>query len=138
MFSRQQIYRAFHDAADWIERNPKLYNFHAAGVPPCGTPGCMWGWVGHFLKLPAFMNTLSIGTINSNVAKACGFGHTKVLYDHRPDGERLHCYIASDAAKILRSFADVHFALMPVEQGLEAAFEKFKATLGESCQALWL
>ena len=44
---RQAILRA----ADWIEKNPSDYSFGSCEVPECGTPGCMVGWIGHFLGI---------------------------------------------------------------------------------------
>ncbi len=36
-------------AADFIEHNPKQFDFGTVEVPhTCGTPGCALGWVHHF------------------------------------------------------------------------------------------
>lgn len=45
------IYDAVMRAADHIERNPHLFNFVRSYVPDCNTPGCLMGWVGHFMGL---------------------------------------------------------------------------------------
>lgn len=36
-------------AADWIEKNPALFDFEVCEVPACGSPGCAIGWIGHFM-----------------------------------------------------------------------------------------
>ena len=41
-------YEATHAAADHIEQNPELFNFHRIRVPDCGAPGCALGWIGAF------------------------------------------------------------------------------------------
>jgi hypothetical protein len=43
------IYDAIMKAADHIERNPELFQFHRIYVPECGTPACALGWIGFFV-----------------------------------------------------------------------------------------
>lgn len=37
--------------ADHIEQHPELFKFIKSTVPECGTPGCLLGWIGHFLGM---------------------------------------------------------------------------------------
>lgn len=44
------IYHAVLAAANQIERRPDLFDFMESSVPPdCGTPGCVLGWISHFI-----------------------------------------------------------------------------------------
>jgi hypothetical protein len=60
------IRQAVLKAADHIERNPHLYEFYRNEVPECGTPGCMLGWIGHFLGVK--------GSVGYEVCPAMGLG----------------------------------------------------------------
>lgn len=42
------LYDAIMKAADHIEQNPQLFDYHNIYVPDCGTPACALGWIGHF------------------------------------------------------------------------------------------
>lgn len=44
------VYDAMLKAADYIEKNPEQYNFMRGDKPECGTPGCLLGWTGVFMK----------------------------------------------------------------------------------------
>ena len=39
------IRQAILKAADSIEQNPDMYDFHSITAPDCGTPGCAIGWI---------------------------------------------------------------------------------------------
>jgi len=39
------IRQAILKAADSIETQPDLFDFHSVAVPECGTPGCAIGWI---------------------------------------------------------------------------------------------
>lgn len=45
------LYQAIMRAADHIEQNPELFDFHASVVPECGSPGCALGWIGFFANI---------------------------------------------------------------------------------------
>lgn len=82
-------------AAAHIEARPEEYEFTSWSVPDAGECGCMWGWTGLYLGLPA-------GTLNSDVALACGCVGTGSLYYSR-SGDLMDPVIA---AAYLREFAE--------------------------------
>lgn len=54
-----------HRAADFIEQNPRRYDFKRAFTPHGDDPasiGCMLGWMGHFAGAPADMPVTRIAT----------------------------------------------------------------------------
>lgn len=101
-------------AADHIERNPETYSFHSNDKPDCGTPGCMLGWVGVFLDVPAresaytgsYMNrtAMALGLQGmGDFLRFCeGYSNRKKLYGFTHD--------ASEAATLLRAFATERIA----------------------------
>ena len=99
------IYNAILKAADHIERNPHLYDFYRSNVPNCGTPGCMLGWIGHFMGIPKGANIytavgprLNIGIcIQSQMGWKGGTG--KDPNERRPAND------ATIAAAVMRQFA---------------------------------
>jgi hypothetical protein len=104
------IRQAILKAADHIEQNPHLYEFYQNEVPECGTPGCMLGWIGHFLGVR--------GSVGYQVCPAMGLGegqdgfirkgihelaieemgHTRKWPDYATD--------AKAAARLMRLWAD--------------------------------
>lgn len=94
-----RIRQAFLDAADWIEKNPHLYDFNKDYAPDdCGTPACMWGWVGYFLGMQ--------GEHNHDIAWATGANETDRLYRYNVVVASRAASDANDAASLLRQYAD--------------------------------
>ena len=87
-------------AADSIEQNPKLYEFDSRTVPPCGSPGCLFGWIG-------FHMGLKVDTLNWTVAEAMGLTGTPSLYAFMNNVVGLdYVFNAATAAKGLRLYAN--------------------------------
>lgn len=95
------IRQAILKAADSIERL-EPYDFWARYVNKCGTPMCLFGWIGHHLGM-------EVGTCNAEVASAIGARGTIELYTFmlREAPEYMHDPIA--AAKGLRLYADKYY-----------------------------
>lgn len=64
------IRQAILNAADLIEKSPDRYDFYSNDKPGCGTPGCMLGWIGHFMGVPASRGVLPY---TAAVSRALGF-----------------------------------------------------------------
>ena len=47
-------------AADHIEQHPELFRFTKCRIPECGTPGCLLGWIGHFLGMAPGQSILGL------------------------------------------------------------------------------
>lgn len=95
------IRQAILKAADSIEQMPRSYDFWSGYVHGCGTPMCMFGWIGHHLGMEH-------GTTNWRVAETIGLASTGDLYRWTRDRGFDHGY-PKGAANGLRAFADARF-----------------------------
>lgn len=92
------IYNAILKAADHIEKEPHLYNFYCNRVPDCGTPGCMLGWIGHFMGLT--------GSVYNDVAPVVGLSRRcLVTFDMGAQYNELPMESVEDAVRVMRRFA---------------------------------
>lgn len=91
-------------AADHIEREPRTYDFCGMYVPGCGSVGCLWGWIGYFLGMPA-------DTCNMAVANEIGIPSTGHLYRFGSEvlGDWSYQNDPKAAAKVLRLYADKYY-----------------------------
>lgn len=102
-------------AADWIEKNPDLYNFHNTRIPDCKTPGCLLGWIGVFAGIKK-------GEGVNSVEKFLGCyvpGLTSEFYERISTlGGPRACVLDGDTAPIaLRAYADkYHPADNPIKK----------------------
>lgn len=62
-------YEAALKAAERIERHSDEYLFASSDAPQCGSPACMWGWLGHFAGIPEDPN---YGIYTTVVTRAIG------------------------------------------------------------------
>ena len=124
---RQAILRA----ADSIEQNPHLFEFHQTQCPDdgCGMPGCALGWIGHHLILPLnnsggypqdFEGGLSVvGHAMGIEDGPCDRSADGVFYDRLDEVADGHWTIdASICAKTLRKYADVWHPAQRAERSL--------------------
>lgn len=116
--TNQEIRSAILRAADRIEREPQRYDFSRIDTPDkdgdCGTPYCMWGWVGFELGMH--------GVTIDRVADAVGY-NMRDLYACCAVG---HTADPGIAASGLRAFADLHW---PQTKQLDPAFLRLRASL---------
>jgi len=108
------IREAMLKAADHIEQQPQSYNFRSVESPACGAPGCMWGWVGHYLGV----KKKRAEAYSSSVTEAVGHHWSNIAnFGDRHGLDPRRC--AADAAKTLRLFADAEFpAEAPKPRGI--------------------
>lgn len=96
-------------AADHIERQPTSYEYVTNSKPDCGTPGCMAGWLGHFLGVEIG----GAGVYSEAVAKRLGYKLSTLLDEFgRCDKSGYgyeHQISPLAAAATLRVFADKHY-----------------------------
>jgi hypothetical protein len=102
------IYAAVMKAADHIERNPQLFDFMRSTTPECGTPGCVLGWVAHFMGAAP-------GTEAKEMAKFFGLSDGCVWFGldalvQRTIGENFYHHSHEDAARFLRTYAAKYLA----------------------------
>ena len=108
------IYSAAMKAADHIERNPGLFSFMEVGVPECGTPGCMVGWVAHFMGVPNEWGVIP----DSLISRFCRAGPAQASgwpgFDATAAAEGFDLYDLHDnpaaAARYLRHYAAKYLA----------------------------
>jgi hypothetical protein len=48
--------------ADLFDSQPDLYQFAESHVPACGSPGCVIGWIGHFMGVSVGSNLDVVAT----------------------------------------------------------------------------
>jgi hypothetical protein len=106
------IRQAILKAADLIESRPELYAFYQNEVPECGTPGCMLGWIGHFLGVS--------GSVGYRVCPAMGLGEGQdgfirngihqLAIDESSRTKEWPDYVSDPkaAARLMRRWADLH------------------------------
>lgn len=119
------LYTAIMKAADHIERNPKQYAFHATLIPPCGTPGCMLGWIGHFAGVGDRRDVLE--AVNRELLGLHGDDHTDCEFYDRIEASQ-HFTKLTDApsiAKCLREYAETyHGHQKPTERNFARELEQ--------------
>lgn len=111
------IREAILKAADWIEKNPHLYNFDRTRVPDCNTPGCMVGWIGHFMGYEPGTRCWQDGGAEQIVGVYWGIfcDRIKEFLDYRGvDNSYTVCPIA--AVKGLRAYADKYHPAEPSKE----------------------
>lgn len=122
-YTNEQIRAAILKTAALFETRPELYNFNEIKVPDCGSPGCMLGWIGVHLGIPA-------GTIvHVDVCQAIGI-KSRDLYNHCASWREVAGYTtpytedAAIAAGALRAFANKYSS-----KQLDPSYVKFRASL---------
>lgn len=95
------IRQAFLKAADTIEAEHSCYQFYATDVEQCGTPMCMWGWVGYHLG----MIGKDVWYVANSIGKECSSLYTLGFESKFKNFETS----AASAAGLLRLYADKHF-----------------------------
>jgi len=111
------MYEAIMKAANQIEKHPETYSFSSSEGADCGTPGCMWGWVGFFLgieKCDSYM---------AKVSDVVGHGW-EVPFHLGADVGLLAGLSAEDAAKCLRLYAEKYHAKPKVKTGIHPFVQK--------------
>lgn len=101
-------------AADHIESSPQDYNYDLNCKPVCGTPGCMLGWIGKFLRMKRVdANDEQISGYTSAVARRLGHGGLSEFLGIATNISRTkfgsagdHQLQAKAAADVLRIYAD--------------------------------
>lgn len=127
-YTNAQIREAILRAADHIEQNPWLYNYAYTRTPDCGTPACMWGWIGFFL---GYAKGESIGFIARQIVPSSVTRdgvETTHLYEFRKSiGIEYDSATVDDAVAALRSYADKFW---PAEKpAFNSAYLAFKRAL---------
>lgn len=108
-----------------FESKPSVYNFQSNDAPSCDSPGCMMGWIGHFLGVPV----KKYGVYLVDVADVAGFSYGCIgdvvraeisrrmpIHGYDAHSRFLHTYQvdAMAAASALRLFADARFPVAPL------------------------
>lgn len=125
------IRQAILKAADQIERDPGSYRWWTFDQQPCGTPMCMFGWIGHFMGMP-------VGVWNTDVAKQIGLRFTDELYEFvtgpSPDRDWRKVMKTDVVAASMRRFADARYpapaeSREPIPASVMAIFSMSNADL---------
>jgi hypothetical protein len=115
------IRQAILKAADHIEKTPGAYQFTNNDKPDCGTPGCMFGWVGVFAGIECGNNLAYV----SEVEQALGYrvtGLAKLADEHGISG---YTTCPKTAAQLLRLFAGkYHPTRDAIPANIRAIFEQ--------------
>jgi hypothetical protein len=119
-------------AADHIQTHPKDYDFQSNHKPGCGTPGCMFGWVGHFLNVksvPAAWNPDKIwmDDVCKVLGHPCLWIALSSLDSSHPDYMRAQLGDAAAAVNVLRAYADKYHP--DIKADIDPAFAKFREQL---------
>lgn len=105
-----QSYKAMMLAADFIERNPKQYNFDSVEIPESeyGCNACMVGWFGYFLQQCSDFKVDVVCGYKLNCIRnaACSAGFDSLdLYDIN----NASSCTPKSAANKMRMFAEKHW-----------------------------
>jgi hypothetical protein len=105
-YSNEQIRAAILRAATAVEFDRANYRFREIKVGDCGTPMCMWGWIGRELGMEN-------ETFVFSVAKAMGLSerHLYNLVDFSNGGD---IHNPETAANAMRKLANLYFPAPPV------------------------
>lgn len=122
-YTNEQIRAAILKTAALFETRPELYNFNKITVPGCGSPGCMLGWIGVHLGIPAG------SSVDFDVCQAIGI-NSQELYNHCASWRDAsgcttrYTEDAAVAAGALRAFANKYSS-----KQLDPSYVKFRASL---------
>ena len=100
------IRQAILKAANHIEANPGLFDFQSLEVPGCGTPGCIVGWVGHFMGVEHGTNCWGDDCVGIMGVESNAFFDRMLELQEQDETEEPFTSDVGVAARFMRLYAD--------------------------------